>query len=96
MARVAPRIRRDGRPAGRLCRNHGGHSGSLIEAVYDAYLGDPRVRDFLLAENPQAAAFIAERFAAARRRGLWHPLKNSIDDDLAALIAEARQPEAAE
>lgn len=64
--------------------------GSLIEAVHDAYLGDGRVRDFLVRENPAAARAIAERFAAARRRGLWHPLRNSVDDDLAALIAEAR------
>ena len=39
--------------------------------------------------------FIAERFASARRRGLWHPLRNSIDDDLAALIAEAQLGEVA-
>ncbi|WP_315923682.1 cobaltochelatase subunit CobN [Mesorhizobium sp. SP-1A] len=63
--------------------------GSLVEAVYDAYLGDPQVRAFLLRENPAAAKVIAERFQSARRRGLWHPLRNSIDDDLTALIAEA-------
>ncbi len=63
--------------------------GALIEAVYDAYLGDERVRAFLLRENPAAARNIAERFASARRRGLWHPLRNSLDDDLSALIAEA-------
>jgi cobaltochelatase CobN len=67
--------------------------GTLIEAVHDAYLGDARVRAFLLRENPAAARAIAERFAGARRRGLWHPLRNSIDDDLAALIAEARSQE---
>ncbi|QKD03276.1 cobaltochelatase subunit CobN [Mesorhizobium loti] len=64
-------------------------SGSLIEAVHDAYVGDPLVRAFILRENPAAAKVIAERFLSARRRGLWHPLRNSIDDDLAALIAEA-------
>ncbi|AZO43896.1 cobaltochelatase subunit CobN [Mesorhizobium sp. M7D.F.Ca.US.005.01.1.1] len=64
-------------------------SGRLIEAVHDAYLGDPMVRAFILRENPAAAKVIAERFLSARRRGLWHPLRNSIDDDLAALIAEA-------
>jgi len=63
--------------------------GALIEAVYDAYIGDEQVRDFLLKENPAAAKVIAERFLSARRRGLWHPLRNSINDDLAALIAEA-------
>ncbi|TIW05115.1 MAG: hypothetical protein E5V81_35205, partial [Mesorhizobium sp.] len=66
-----------------------------IEAVHDAYVGDPDVRAFLLRENPAAAKVIAERFLAARRRGLWHPLRNSIDDDLAALIAEAETNEVA-
>ena len=66
-------------------------SGDLIGAVHDAYLGDAAVRTFLLRENPAAAKVIAKRFADARRRGLWHPLRNSIDDDLAALIAEAEQ-----
>ncbi|QPC92371.1 cobaltochelatase subunit CobN [Mesorhizobium sp. INR15] len=65
-------------------------SGALIEAVHDAYLGDPLVRAFILRENPAAAKVIAERFLSARRRGLWHPLRNSIDDDLTALIAEAQ------
>lgn len=63
--------------------------GNLIEAVHDAYLGDPDVRAFLLRENPAAAKAIAERFASARRRGLWHPLRNSIDSDLEDLVAEA-------
>jgi cobaltochelatase CobN len=67
----------------------------LIEAVHDAYLGDPAVRAFLLHENPAAARAIAQRFADARRRGLWHPLRNSIDNDLAELIAEARRQEMA-
>ena len=69
--------------------------GELIGATYDAYLGDERVRDFLLDQNPAAARVIAERFAAARRRGLWHPLRNAIDNDLAELIAQATQKLAA-
>ncbi|MER9582372.1 cobaltochelatase subunit CobN [Mesorhizobium sp. M0276] len=64
-------------------------SGTLIEAVHDAYVGNPAVRAFILRENPAAAKIIAERLLSARRRGLWHPLRNSIDDDLTALIAEA-------
>ena len=56
-------------------------AGELIEAVYAAYVGDPAVRAFLLRENPAAAGAIAERFAAARRRGLWHPRRNAVDDD---------------
>lgn len=69
--------------------------GSLLEDVHDAYLGDPAVRAFLLDQNPAAARAIAERLAAARRRGLWHPLRNSVDEDLAALIAEAQALEQA-
>jgi cobaltochelatase CobN len=68
---------------------------TLIEAVHDAYLGDARIRDFLLCENPPAAAAIAERLLSARRRGLWHPRRNSIDGELAALLAEARALERA-
>jgi len=67
----------------------------LIEDVHRAYLEDDDVRAFLLRENPAAARAIAERFAAARRRDLWHPRRNSIDNDLAALIAEARGLEVA-
>jgi cobaltochelatase CobN len=67
----------------------------LIEALHDAYLGSPEVRAFLLHENPAAARAIAQRFADARRRGLWHPLRNSIDNDLAELIAEAGRQEMA-
>jgi cobaltochelatase CobN len=62
----------------------------LLDLVHDAYIGDEKVRAFLLEQNPAAAILIAERFMAARRRGLWHPLRNSVDDDLSALIAEAR------
>ncbi|WP_157015357.1 cobaltochelatase subunit CobN [Mesorhizobium xinjiangense] len=69
--------------------------GKLIEAVHDAYLGDARVRSFLLEENPAAARFIAERFVQARSRGLWHPLRNSLDHDLEALAAEAARRQGA-
>jgi cobaltochelatase CobN len=64
-------------------------SGTLLDLLYDAYLADPRVRAFLLRENPAAARAIAERLASARRHGLWHPRRNDIDADLAALRAEA-------
>jgi cobaltochelatase CobN len=66
----------------------------LIDAVHAAYVEDAAVRDFLLHENPAAARAIAERFADARRRGLWHPRRNSVDGDLAALVAEAAAREA--
>ncbi len=56
-----------------------------------AYLADPRVRDFLLRENPAAARAIAERLDAARRLGLWHPRRNDIDAGFAALRLEAAE-----
>ena len=47
------------------------------------------MRGFIARENPAALAAIAARFAAARRRGLWHPRRNAVDADLAALTGEA-------
>jgi cobaltochelatase CobN len=67
----------------------GAVSSALIDLVHAAYLADPRVREFLIRENPEAARAIAERFAAARRRGLWHPRRNDIDGSLLTLKAEA-------
>ena len=64
-------------------------SEPLIEAVHAAYVEDPAVWAFLLDENPAAARAIAERFASARRRGLWHPRRNAVDAELEALVAEA-------
>jgi cobaltochelatase CobN len=60
----------------------------MFDLLYDAYVADAAVRDFLLRENPQAAAAIAERLEAARGRGYWHPRRNDVDADLAALRAE--------
>ncbi|MGE0563236.1 MAG: cobaltochelatase subunit CobN [Pseudolabrys sp.] len=57
-------------------------SSTLFDLVYDAYLGDSAVCNFLLRENPEAARAIAERLDAARRRGLWHPRRNDIGADL--------------
>jgi cobaltochelatase CobN len=62
----------------------------LFDLVHAAYLADPRVRAFLLRENPAAAAAIADRLQTAHRRGLWHPRRNDIEADLNALRAEAR------
>jgi len=49
-----------------------------FEAVYQAYLGDEAVRDFLMRENRGALDAIAHRLAEAIRRGLWTPRSNSI------------------
>jgi len=63
-------------------------AGELFDLLHEAYVADPDVRAFLLQENPQAAAAIADRLDAARRRGLWHPRRNDVDAGLAALRAE--------
>jgi cobaltochelatase CobN len=57
----------------------------LFDLLYDAYVADEIVRDFLVRENPAAAAAVAARFEAARRRGLWHPRRNDVEMRLAAL-----------
>ena len=62
---------------------------ALLDLVHNAYLADPRVREFLLRENPAAAAAMVERFLAAQRRGLWHPRRNDIAADLTTLRTEA-------
>jgi cobaltochelatase CobN len=62
---------------------------ALLDLVHDAYLGDARVREFLMLENPAAARAIAERLDMARRLGLWHPRRNNIDASLAAVRAGA-------
>jgi cobaltochelatase CobN len=62
-------------------------ASELFDLLHDAYVADPAVRDFLLRNNPRAAAAIAERLDAARRRGFWHPRRNDVDAGLAALRA---------
>jgi cobaltochelatase CobN len=61
----------------------------VFDLLFDAYVADDVVRNFLLRENPAAAAAIATRFDAARRRGLWHPRRNDVDTDLRMLMQEA-------
>jgi len=67
----------------------GAVSSLLFDLVYDAYLADPRVREFLTRENIEAARAIAERLDMARRKGLWHPRRNDVAADLLAPMAEA-------
>jgi cobaltochelatase CobN len=64
-------------------------ASELFDLLHEAYVADGDVRAFLLRENPQAAAAIADRLDAARRRGFWHPRRNDIDAGLAVLRVEA-------
>jgi cobaltochelatase CobN len=63
-------------------------ASELFDLLHDAYVADAAVRAFLLRENPQAAAALAERLDAARQRGFWHPRRNDVDASLALLRAE--------
>jgi cobaltochelatase CobN len=56
-----------------------------FDAVYEAYLGNPAVRAFLLESNPDAAREMAERLMEAMDRGLWRPRANAAYEDLARL-----------
>ena len=63
-------------------------ASELFDLLHEAYVADAAVCAFLLRENPLAAAAIADRLDAARRRGFWHPRRNDIDAGLATLRAE--------
>ena len=64
-------------------------AGELFELLHAAYVEDPAVREFLLRENPAAAASIAHRLEAALQRGFWHPRRNDVGASLAALRGQA-------
>ncbi|MGE5538405.1 MAG: cobaltochelatase subunit CobN [Gemmatimonas sp.] len=53
--------------------------------LYDAYLADERVRDFIAENNPAALTDMAARLVEAIDRGLWRPRANAVHDDLARL-----------
>src|SRR6516162_2718081 len=67
----------------------GAVASHFFDLLHDAYVADDVVRSFLLRENPAAAAAIAARLDAARRRGLWHPRRNDVDASLRMLTKEA-------
>ncbi|PRD45086.1 cobaltochelatase subunit CobN [Phyllobacterium phragmitis] len=53
-----------------------------FEAVYQAFIADGHVHDFLAEKNPAALAEMAEKLAEAIDRGLWAPRSNSARFDL--------------
>ena len=59
-----------------------------FEALFDAYLVDEEVRDFMAEANPAALRETAERFAEAIERELWQPRRNSAPE----LIEQLRRP----
>ena len=48
-----------------------------FDAVFDAYLGDETVRDFIESHNPAALREMADRLLEAQERGLWKSRSNT-------------------
>ena len=61
-----------------------------FELVFDAYLGDEDVRDFIARNNAPALKEIAERFQEAIDRNIWHPRSNTAFDILNRLAGERK------
>jgi len=56
-----------------------------FDAVFEAYIEDDAVRDFLREANPAALKEMMERLREAIERGLWRPRRNSTPDLLKEL-----------
>ncbi len=65
----------------RVVQNH------HFDAVFEAYLNDLEVREFLLKHNPAALREMAEKLLEACARELWQPRSNSAQAELAGLAA---------
>ncbi|MQX35265.1 cobaltochelatase subunit CobN [Roseospira navarrensis] len=57
-----------------------------FDLLFDAYLEDPEVRDFMADVNPDALREMAARFQEALDRGLWTPRRNDTGPRLASLL----------
>ncbi|MGI9524232.1 MAG: cobaltochelatase subunit CobN [Hyphomicrobiaceae bacterium] len=53
-----------------------------FDSLYDAYVADDTVREFLAENNPDALREIADRFEEAILRDLWAPRRNSVREVL--------------
>ncbi len=56
-----------------------------FDAVYQAFIGDDEVRQFMDGKNPEALKEMADRLLEAQERGLWTPRSNSAKIDLERL-----------
>jgi len=59
-----------------------------FDLLFDATLGDDRVRDFMMAANPAATLASARLFAAAVERGYWKTRSNFITARIADLLKQ--------
>jgi len=60
-----------------------------FDAVFQAYLDDDEVRDFIAENNPAALGEMSERLIEAMDRGLWRPRLNGAHQTLKALAGTA-------
>lgn len=60
-------------------------------ALYEAYIENDAVRDFLVDANDAAYADMLARFEEAIERGLWTPRRNSVQSDIERLRAPAEE-----
>ncbi len=63
-----------------------------FDAVYEAYLGDDVVRNFIAEHNPAALAEMALRLLEAQDRNLWRPRSNSARHHLETLATSRSRP----
>ncbi|MBT7356434.1 MAG: cobaltochelatase subunit CobN [Rhodospirillaceae bacterium] len=57
-----------------------------FDAVFEAYLGDETVRDFITTHNPAALKEMTDRLLEAQTRGLWTPRLNSTREILEGMM----------
>jgi cobaltochelatase CobN len=57
-----------------------------FDAVFEAYLGDDKVREFIQTHNPDALKEMVDRLLEAQERGLWSPRLNSTYDTLIEMV----------
>lgn len=60
-----------------------------FDILFDAYISDPEVWDFLKNNNPDALHDMLDRFEEAMTRELWQPRRNSLGSDIKRLKREA-------
>ena len=73
--------------ANRSCHSEGLH----FTALFEAYIEDDRVREFLEESNDAAYRDMLDRFAEAIERGLWTPRRNSVQAGLERLRASPEE-----
>ena len=60
-------------------------------ALFEAYIEDDRVREFLEESNDAAYRDMLDRFAEAIERGLWTPRRNSVQAGIERLRASPEE-----